>query len=58
MIVMGVYSTTLQKTFPSATSSTLNATWTGSGPYPDLCDERLVNNCLSHGIANKTYDEM
>jgi hypothetical protein len=28
--------------------------WTDPGANPGLRDERLVTNCLSHGMANKT----
>jgi hypothetical protein len=42
---------TRRKTFPSATLSTTNLTWTDPGSNPDLCGERPATNRLSHGIT-------
>jgi hypothetical protein len=44
--------TTLRKTCPSATLSTINPTWTDLGSNPGLRSERPATNRLSHGTAN------
>jgi hypothetical protein len=41
-----------RKTYPSATLSITNATWTEPGENPGLHSERSATNCLSHGTAN------
>jgi hypothetical protein len=43
---------TWRKTCPSATLPTTHPTWTDLGTNPDLHDEMLATNCLSHGTAN------
>jgi hypothetical protein len=39
------------KTFPNATFSTTNPTWTDPGSNPCLRGERPATNRLSHGTA-------
>jgi hypothetical protein len=43
---------TLRKTWPSATLSNKNFTWTDPGSNPGLRGERQASNRLSHGTAN------
>jgi hypothetical protein len=38
---------------PTATLSTTNLTWTGPDSNLGLCSDRLVTNCLSHGITQE-----
>jgi hypothetical protein len=42
---------TLRNTYPSAAMSTTNSICTDLSVNQDLCGERPVINCLSHGIA-------
>ena len=42
---------TQRKTYPSATLSTTNPTWTDPGSNPGLRGERSATNRLSHGTA-------
>jgi hypothetical protein len=53
MIVTGENQRTQRKTYPSATLSTTNPTWTDPGANPGVCSDRLVTNSLSHGTALK-----
>jgi hypothetical protein len=43
-----------KKTFPTATLSTTNLTWTGLGSNPGVRGERAATNILSHGTTLKT----
>jgi hypothetical protein len=42
---------TREKTYPSATLSTTNPTWTDPGSNPGLRSKRSATNRLSHGMA-------
>jgi hypothetical protein len=44
-----------EKTYPSATSSTANATWLDVGSNPDRRGGNLVTNRLSYGTSSPTY---
>ena len=44
-----------RKTYPSATLSTTNPTWTDQGSKPGLHGERPTSNRLSHGTAKYPY---
>jgi hypothetical protein len=46
-----------RKSSPNVILPTKNPTWTGLGFNPGLCGERLVNNCLSHGLTHERLKE-
>jgi hypothetical protein len=48
-------STRGKKTYPSATLSTTNPTWTDSGSNPGLRGGRPAYNCLNHDTALLGY---
>jgi hypothetical protein len=51
MKLTGQNRSTLGKTYPSVTLSTINPTWSDPGSSPDLRGERPATNRLSHGTA-------
>ena len=53
MKLTGENRSTRGKTYPSATLSTTNPTWTHPGPNPGLRGERPATNRLSHGSAEE-----
>jgi hypothetical protein len=52
MKLTGENRSTRGKTYPSATLSTTNPTWTDPGSNPGLCGERPATNRLSHDTAH------
>jgi hypothetical protein len=48
-MIMRVCRKTRRKTWPSAILSTTNPTWNNTGTNSAFCDERSMNNRLSHG---------
>jgi hypothetical protein len=50
MKLTGEHRSTRGKTYPSATLSTTNPTWTDPGSNPGLRGERTPTNRLSRGI--------
>jgi hypothetical protein len=55
MKLTGENRSTRGKTYPSATISTSNPTWTDPGSNPGLRGERPVTKRLSHGTALHRY---
>jgi hypothetical protein len=51
MKLTGENGSTRGKTYPCATFSTTNPTWTDPGSNPGLRGERPATNRLSHGTA-------